>query len=553
MPFFQIRGQTYEAASPEEARQIAARNEAVAGMGGMERFGRGALAGATGLGRNVANMVLPQSLEPEWATREAIQREAQGNRALLDTGAGKAGAFVGETLATLPVGGVAGMGAKAALTQGGKLLAKQAAARAGAPVASAMAGGALEGAAAAGPDNRLTGAAVGGTVGALMPWAANRLANPVAATPEARLLMDKGVDLTPGQMNPRSGLGALEELGSKVPFIEKHRARAQEQAVRRGLQMGAAPQSTFSRVPGQVLDQMPAEDVAARMMGSYRPGYGSLQGISVQPRKMNVVGPDVPLASFPQTRGLLEQAARDPGISATAKDRKAANQFMQNALTALPSAGKGAKPVDFEAIQRLRSTLRSEARRLGQSEATKDRADLIRRGADNVTQVLESQLRGGDFQRLTDLDRRYADAAVLRNAMERSGGREGGFTFSQGMQALRPTEGAQFGTGGTGSALSQYMRAGKKVFDEKTPATGARLILPALAALGLGKAALIPVAGITLAATTKGGRKFIGGNMAAQRKLAARLAALRDKGATGAGYGAIGAGGAAAIPNEQEY
>lgn len=541
MPFFQIKGQTYEAASPEEAKQIAARNEAVAQMGGVEKFGRGALAGATGLGRNVANMVLPEALEPEWATREALQRESQANRALLESGAGKAGAFVGETLASLPVGGVAGLGVKTALTQGGKALGKTLAARAAAPVASAAAGGAVEGAAAAGPDNRLAGAALGGTVGAVMPWAANRIANPVNATKEAQLLMQRGVDLTPGQMNPNSMFGSLEELGSKVPIIDKTRRAAQEQAVRRGLQMGAAPQSTFSRVPGQILDQMPVEDAAARMMGSYRPGYGSLRGTPIEPRQMNVPGPDIPLASFPQTRGLLERAASDARISASKGDRKIADKYMQNALTALPGAGKRAAPVDFAEMQKLRSTLRAEARRLEDNPQTADRAELIRRGADSITDLLKSQLKGSDFQRLTDLDRRYADASVLRNAMERAAGREGGFTFSQAMQALRPTEGAQFGTGGTGGELSQFIRAGKKVFDEKTPATGARLLLPGLAAVGLGKAALLPAAAVGLAATTKGGRKVMGGNTAAQRRLEALLEELRR--GSGAGMGALGGAG----------
>lgn len=523
-----------EAAARLQARLSAAsRQQTLGEMSGPQRFAAGMGQGAVNLGRQVGNMV---GLVGDDKLAEAAERDKE----LLATGAGKAGAFAGEVLASAPVGGLAGVGAKQALLRAAPKLGT-----AGASLAGAGAAGALEGAAAAGPDNRLAGAALGGTVGAAMPWAASRLASPINATPEARLLMDRGVDLTPGQMNPRSAIGALEEVGSKVPFIEKHRAKAQEGAVRRALQMGAAPSSTFSRVPGQVLDQMPAEDAAARMMGSYKPGYGSLRGIPVEPRQMNVAGPDVPLATFPQTRGLLEQAARDPGISATAKDRKAANQFMQNALTQLPGAGKGAKPVDFEAIQRLRTTLRTEARRLANNPSTADRADLIRRGADSVTDVLESQLKGSDFSRLQGLDRRYADAATLRNAMERSGGREGGFTFSQAMAALRPGEGSTFGTGGTGSDLSQFVRAGKKVFDEKTPATGARLILPGLAALGLGKAAIIPAAGITLAATTKTGRKLAGGNTAAQRKLAAKLAALRKR--SGAYEGAAGgAAGAAA-------
>jgi hypothetical protein len=488
--------------------------------------------GAVNLGRQVGNMAGVVSDE---SLAEAKQRD----QPLLDTGAGMAGSFVGEVLASAPVGGLAGAGVKQGITQGAKLLGKKALARGALPsVVGAGAAGALEGAAAAGPDNRLAGAALGGTIGAAVPWAASRLANPVSATPEAQLLMRSGVDLTPGQMNPRSGLGALEELGSKIPFIEKHRAQAQQGAVRRALQMGAAPNSTFGRLPGQVLDQMPAEDAAARMMGSYKPGYGALRGTPVHPRQMNVAGPDVPLASFPQTKGALERAALDRTISASDADRVLANKFMQNAITQLPGKGKGVQAIDFEAIQKLRSTLRAEARRLANNPSTADRSELIRRGADEITKVFESQLKGTDALRLRGLDRRYADAATLRKAMESSAGREGGFTFSQAMQAMRPSEGMQFGMGGTGSDLSQFVRAGKKVFDEKTPATGARLLLPAAAALGMGKAALVPAMGITLMATTKTGRKLAGGNTAAQRKLAAKLAALRKR--SGAYEGAAG-------------
>jgi hypothetical protein len=485
---------------------------ATEGMGGVEKFVAGMGQGATNIGRQAQNLVGLRS-------DEQLQDDAGLDKALLGTGAGRAGSLVGEVLATAPVGGVAGGAARAGL-------AATKAARFAPAIAGAVAG-AAEGGLSAGPGNRLTGAGIGAGLGAAAPWAASRLANPIKATDEAQLLMREGVDLTPGQMNPRGFIGSVEEIGSKLPWIANSRDAARQQAVNATIRKGAAPGSDIAK--RKLSDLGDPEELMQQVVDSYDPAYGQFKGMPVYPRQMNTGGPDVPLANFPQTRGALSRAAQSGNIAADDASRQAAESFMQNQLTRLPHTNPQAT-MPFEALQGLRSTMRKESRRLSGQATGGDRSELIRGGADEVSKVFGSQMSGADKAALDAIDAQYRQAMIVDDAMRRAAGREGGFTFSQGMGALKKPEGSKFGRGGTGEPVSEMMRAGKRVFDEKTPVTGARTLLPlALGAMLGPKAAAIGAVPFAVAASTRGGRKVMGGNTVAQRAMQAKLDALRKK------------------------
>ena len=135
----QMLTEAYQASSPK----------ATEGMGGAAKFRAGVGQGMVNIGRQAGNLVGLKS-------DEALQDAAGLDRALLDTGAGKAGSIVGEIAATAPVGGLAAGGARAL---GAKAL-----------LAGATEG-AVQGGLTAGPGGRLGGAAAGAGMGMVLPGA----------------------------------------------------------------------------------------------------------------------------------------------------------------------------------------------------------------------------------------------------------------------------------------------------------------------------------------------------------------------------------------------
>jgi hypothetical protein len=153
--------------------------KATSGMTGGQKFLAGAGSGMVDVGRKAANLALPKSLEPEWATKEAIAGQGARDEDLLSTGAGLAGNIVGGAVATAPVG----MGAGAALGAGARGLstitnvprlarALEAAGKVqgvGGRVAQGAAQGGVEGALLASPDSRGAGAGMGAAMGGGIP------------------------------------------------------------------------------------------------------------------------------------------------------------------------------------------------------------------------------------------------------------------------------------------------------------------------------------------------------------------------------------------------
>lgn len=170
MPKYRIGDVYYTAASPEEAYAKADNDKknhpiATAVVGNSAGFLQNFVDQTKSTGRKVANLALPKSMEPSWATDEAIK----ANEPHPVTAAGKFGSFgsdwaVGNALA-LPEAGLARVGV-AALPRAGALL------KGAGRVAANIGSGALQGAVLASPEERGAGAAVGaglsgilGTVG----------------------------------------------------------------------------------------------------------------------------------------------------------------------------------------------------------------------------------------------------------------------------------------------------------------------------------------------------------------------------------------------------
>jgi hypothetical protein len=477
--------------------------KATEGMSGLDKFRAGIGQGMSNIGRQAQNLVGLKS-------DEDLQAASERDQALLDTGAGKAGSFLGEIAATAPVGGLAGAGLKAGA---GRFLGRGL----GRTMAMGATQGAAEGALTAGPDSRFAGAAAGAAGGAILPaaltGAGRALARGVEPTAAARRLMEQGVDLTPSQMNPNSGLGQLEQAAKSLPLVGGGIQEAQD-AARAGWR-GAARQRALA--PGAT----DASNLDAVYAG-YGPAYDVAKGFPVTPRILNTAGPDMPLADFPRQKGAFTRAARDKSTWAGQDVRDTAEKWLRAQLSKLPDKGRGAAPFDSEKLTRLRSDIRTQIRALGQSPAAKPgEREILQAAEARLTEALESQLPKSAGDKLRAVDRKYRSFKQVESAAE-SAARRGSSEFT-------PTELARAASKSDDPDMWKLANQGKLVFDQGAPATGARAVtLSPLTLLNPKVAAAVPF-GLSGMAATKTGRNLAGGNTAVQKKARATAIALRRK------------------------
>jgi hypothetical protein len=531
-----------------ETYEAEAKNSATEGTGTGQRVLEGIGQGMSNVARHVGNVVGAKGDLPfgmgnmsDEGLAEAKQRDA----ALLDTRAGKVGSFLGEIAATAPVGGL-GLGAARA---GAAKLGAGAATRflAGAAGAGATQG-AAEGALMADKGERLMGAGVGAVGGAAIPYVGGKawraLVRGVNPTKAARYLLNRGVDLTPGQMNPGSSLGTLEEGLSNVwgigPMIKSARDASREQWQAASREVGLSPTMLNGAAP-TAAGKGAAKGGVDQMYGGFRTAYDEAKGFPTYPRQVRTAGGDVHLADTPAAPGSFTRAAQSPSVRATPDTRASTHSWLQDQLGAL-KPNKKTGLVDSEDLLELRSNIRTEIRdaSLGASP-DKASADLLRKAEQEVTDVLESQLPPDALAKLRATDAQYSQYKILEDATRRAGDQVGGMSPAHLSAAVRAATPAGPYARGLGGPLRQMARSGRQVLDERTAPTGARLISL------LGPAALIksaPILGLPAAGLigTQFGRKILKGGTAGQRygrELAAALRRPRGKlgGVRGKGLG----------------
>jgi hypothetical protein len=476
-------------------------------MGTGERLRAGIGQGMTNVGRAVGRL-----------TGQVSGEQAAENRRmdadLLGTGAGRIGSMIGEAAATAPLGGLAGAAGKQAIGRLGGAAAGQFAGR---MVPQAAMQGAAEGALMAQPGNRMQGAALGGAFGAAIPAAGRAIARPftrgaVNPTAAAKMLMREGADLTPGQMNPSGMWGQIEEAATNLPGVGPMTAATRQRGLegfqRAAAQRGAAPGARAGTVQ--------------EAFASFEPAYDVVKGYPVAPVLMRTAGGNVPLASAGNRPGLLVQAAMDRSVLAGNEARRNVAGWLENRLTALPGGGRG--QLDSADLLKLRSEIRAAARDAADDDAVK----LLRNAERRVTDVLDSQLPPDAMKHLRAVDQQYGQYKVLEDAARRAGDQPGGITSAQLSAAAKKADTTGAYARGERGPMGSIARAGRQVFDVKTPPTGARLAT--LGGLGYllgpgGTAAT--VGGMGLASTFRGGRQFLGGQTAAQQTLRALTQQLR--------------------------
>lgn len=423
---------------------------------GMEKFRYGFGLGARNIGLNAAEMV--------GLTSPERVREAQTEGAPI-TGQfpGNVGAFTGEVATLAPLGmGVAG-----------------AATRLGMPARGVLAGvteGAAQGAAAAGPDDRLGGAIAGGATGGAFPTAkrmAQLLGRGMEMTPNARRLTRRGVELTPGQMNPEGNWAMMEEVLQGLPAVgpkiseARKRGRMQTQNV---IAQEAAP-------PGVVLQ--PRQDPQAMfrdLIDAYDKAYEIGRGFPIRPVIMKTQGNDVPLSQ------VLKVPSQTPGDDAS---RKYVNAFLANELSVIRG-----RQLNSEDLFDLRSRIRAEVRDLRKNQnAPFKAADMLENAEGRITEALESQLPPDVMRQIRAIDAKYGNFKIIEGALFRAGDREGGFTPAQFSQEVRQGTQSRMGYAAGGGRMRDLSRAASDVFQPRQPATGRQL--GALMALGIPASAAV--------------------------------------------------------------
>lgn len=438
---------------------------------GMEKAVYGFGLGARNIGLNVAEML--------GLTSPERVREAQAEGAPI-TGRfpGNVGAFAGETAALLPVG----MGAGGAATRLGMVPRG---------VLAGAAEGAAQGAVAAGPDDRLSGLAMGAATGGALPSAkrmAQLLGRGAPMTPNARRLTQRGVELTPGQMNPEGSLAMVEEVLQGVPVIGTRIRQAREQgwAQTQNLIAKEAAPPGYTPQPRNDANVM-FRDLVEAYDDAYEIGKGYPMLPVIRPDK----GPDVPL-----TKAL--QVPR--GAVGTDEGRAYAASVLTNELSSL--RGLGVK-LQSDDLLDMRSRIRTEIRNLKKMQNAPVGAEGILESAEQkITAALDSQLPSGVKDKIRAIDAKYGNFKVVENALSRAKDRPEGFTPAQFSQAVREGTPSRMGYAAGGGRMRDISKAGADVFQPRQPMTGRQLggLLTVGAATG-GAGMLAPVAtGLALGA-----------------------------------------------------
>jgi hypothetical protein len=417
-------------------------------------------------------------------------------------------------------GGIGGLGAGQAMTRSASPMIRSAGEMLSSPkgafapaVTSSLASG-ITRESGGGPAAQLAAALAGG----LAPAGAAGVLKSVSGikpSPSAQLLINKGVDLTPGQLNKGGLIDQLETSFENFPIIGQI-IKAPKDKVEEDLRHALIQESA---APGAIVPKTgKASEMLDAAYDSFDPAYQTVHGFPLvlqkgKPVIVNV-GQNVPMDKA------LQSVVNSRAVMATADTRSSVSGWIQNQLS---------KPIkNSEDLLNIRSAIRSQIRNIKATDVDSSaKRELLNNAEDVITKTLESQLPPNLMKRLQSVDAAYANYKKLEDAVFKGGE---SFTPAQVERSIK--QGADKGTyaRGGGSPLRPLVEAGKEVTAQTLPQTGARLG-PMLATAGLiGKgAAAIPAALLSAGLVgTKTGRTLARGgynwqNAAANRPLDARM------------------------------
>jgi hypothetical protein len=455
-------------------------------MSGVEKFGTGMASGLVNVGRRAGQLLTPKSMEAKLGVSDQdIQNQSETDSELAGTLPGFAGRFLSEAALTAPVGGAAGTGARALLNatrlakQGGRVSKLAGLAAEGASAGELTSGNAAEGAA--------WGLGIGGGLAA-----AKRLAQGSKnITPEARRLLDEGVDLTPGQMNPRGAVSQLEQGAERVPW-----AGAVVQDARKNL-MPSATRRLFEKEFGDALPEGARFDDMVEV---------TQKKLGARYDDVRAAARDVKAGGGHELQREWAKAVNSPDILVSPEARAASGRWLAGQMDALKARGN----VTAEDLLEVRSRLRAKIREAheSQADAALERAQVLEAAEPALTAQINTALPEAARKLLHETDTLYSRFKPLERAGFKSAHRSGGEpTVSSLVGALKQQAG-QSRWAGRGARNQQFLEDVRDAAETTLRPTGATLLPTALSGL------TIPV---WLAGTTKTGKRLYSGRTAAQR------------------------------------
>lgn len=493
-----------------EAGTLAERLKMVEEMPTSQRVLAGIGQGMTNVSRQLSNIFGKTS-------DEDVKEAAELDKPLLGTTSGKVGSFIGETAATMPVGGLAASGTKALGGQLGKNLLLRGAAE-----------GAAQGAVTAGPDDRMSGAMLGAGAGLVAPAIGSgykAFTSGVNATPEARKLMNKGIDLTPGLMNREGAWNQMEQLVSRLPVVGNvitgQRKEAWKQT-QNAIAQEVAP-------PGAIIK--PRKDIIHNVQDlqkEFNDAYDVVKGDPVSLVVIDNAGSSTALSKiFSDIPKQMVGGASSKNVTAS---------FLKNELSNLNSrASQGI--VDSSDVLKVRSNVRDRIRsEMSKQTVDNDHVAALQKAEDTLTDVLNSQLPADAMKHLAATDAQYGKFMIFQDAVKRSKAAPEGFTpsqFSTSVSLAEPSK-SRFASGN--ARLQDMSRSAASVFTDTMPRTGEQLVSGSIPGYLLYKGATShPIAtGTAALATALAGyvpaaRKFVTGKTGLQEGLRDMERAARRK------------------------
>ncbi len=479
----------------------------------LDRTLAGAGQGMEDLGRHAGNLV---GLESGGDLAEAKKYDAP----LMSTTAGKVGSFLGQTAAMAPIGIGAGAGLSRLGSMGARLAAN--------PIASGAVQGAAQGTLLADPGNRLIGGAAGAITGAALPTLGagiGKIAQGLSRTPAAQALIDAGVQLTPGQMNPTGIANRMEQAAEGTfgvgDLIQNARSNSMQQYSRAMVERSMAPGAKLTSTSGDFNDWI---DEAAK---SFDNAYNAGKGFPVGAKIMQVQGQDVPL------KAVLQQVTQKPRIGLTPQDRASWGGQLTDQLQDTINAARQSGGMQSDDLLAFRSAIRDAIRgEPGDTNASRAAIGLLEDAQGKVTQALESQIPPDAARAVRDADQQYAKFAIVRDAAKQAKDAPGGPTPFQFSQAIaKATQPNQYASGG--GLNRDLSKAARETLTSNVPPPGhaanGRLAIPAALGAGaapiglahplLGVPALAGALGTAGLALTSTGRRMAAGSTGWQQAL----------------------------------
>lgn len=478
---------------------------------GVDRVLSGIGRGQSNVARHAGNLVGQTSDQELLDARELDQP-------LLDTTGGAAGNFIGETTATaLPA-----MGTTAAV------------ARMGAPgmaiARNMISRGALEGASQsalmADPDqSKLFEAVKGAGFGAAIPATlrgGQKAIQGATRTDAAQRLLDQGISLTPGQMNPGGAISALEELAPMSMLAKGPREGAKGDWNRVIAETAAAP--------GTKIQPGPMKSMLDAAYQSFAPLYDQAKGFLVGAQIVNQNGPNV----------LLSQAFLSAGRTAgtTTNVQKAATGWLRSELQATMAKGRKRGNLMSDDLIDLRSKLRGEIRSFNKKTDAESShyVRIYEKAEKKLTEAIDSQLPPDALNAMRTADMHYGEYKNLEDAVFRSTSRDGGPTPHELLSALKAASGTK-GSFARGASPNQRLRqlaedASVSFAENPRAKTGASMLLasPFIAA-SLAKPMIgVPLTlGAAALSLTNTGRRAAAGQFPMQQSMQGQLNKLLNR------------------------